>query len=54
MSSDILDTFNKIMFFTGAGFSKTAGCKVSGEMLKELEKLSNETDSYFTSIEKKQ
>lgn len=53
MSSDILDTFNKIMFFTGAGFSKTAGCKVSGEMLKELEKLSNETDSYFTNIEKK-
>lgn len=33
------------LFFTGAGFSKPAGCKLSGEMLKDLENKSNDENS---------
>jgi hypothetical protein len=42
-----------IIFFTGAGFSKPAACKMSMEMLKDLESLSNDGNSIFTQTERK-
>jgi hypothetical protein len=42
-----------IIFFTGAGFSKPAECKMSREMLKDLENLSNDGNSMFTPTERK-
>jgi len=35
--SDLKDILNKCLFFTGAGFSQPAGCKMSKEMLEDLE-----------------
>ncbi len=40
------------LFFTGAGFSKSAGCKLSSEMLKDLENKSNGGNT-FTASERK-
>ncbi len=46
--------YNDILIFTGAGFSRPAGCKLSGEMLKDLENKSNDGSSnIFSNIEKK-
>jgi hypothetical protein len=42
-----------IIFFTGAGFSKPAACRMSMEMLKDLESLSNDGSSVFTQTERK-
>lgn len=42
-----------IIFFTGAGFSKPAECKMSMEMLKDLENLSNDGNSIFTRTERR-
>lgn len=46
---------NDILIFTGAGFSKPAGCKLSGEMLEDLEirSYSSNKEDLFTSTEKK-
>lgn len=50
----IVNIFHDILMFTGAGFSKPAGCKLSGEMLKDLENKSNdEKDDTFITTEKK-
>lgn len=51
--SNIKKTLDKCLFFTGAGFSKPAGCKLSVDMLKDLEKRSNGKDNLFTEIERK-
>lgn len=55
MNNDIEIILKESLFFTGAGFSKPAGCKLSSEMLKDLESRSNdETDnSVFTKTERK-
>ncbi len=46
--------YDEILLFTGAGFSKPAGCKLSGEMLKDLEEKSNsDNNNIFTNTEKK-
>jgi len=46
--------YNDVLLFTGAGFSKPAGCKLSGEMLKDLENKSNdESGNIFSNIENK-
>ncbi len=46
--------YDEILIFTGAGFSKPAGCKLSGEMLKDLEEKSNsDSNNIFTTTEKK-
>ncbi|HPL67090.1 MAG TPA: SIR2 family protein [Smithellaceae bacterium] len=42
-----------IIFFTGAGFSKPAACKMSIDMLSDLESLSNDGNSMFTQTERK-
>ncbi|MDA8091938.1 MAG: SIR2 family protein [Actinomycetota bacterium] len=42
-----------IIFFTGAGFSKPAACKMSMEMLADLQSLSNDGNSIFTQTERK-
>lgn len=42
-----------IIFFTGAGFSKPAACKMSIDMLKDLASLSNDGNSMFTQTERK-
>jgi len=43
-----------VLIFTGAGFSKPAGCKLSDEMLKDLkEKLNDRKNNIFTNVEKK-
>jgi len=48
------EILNDVLIFTGAGFSKPADCKLSGEMLKDLEKKSNEErNDIFTDTEKK-
>jgi len=47
------DILKKSLFFTGAGFSKPAGCKLSREMLTDLEKESRENENLFTPLEKK-
>lgn len=45
---------NDVLILTGAGFSKPAGCKLSNEMLKDLENKSNdENEVTFTTTEKK-
>jgi hypothetical protein len=41
------------LFFTGAGFSKPAGCKLSSEMLKDLEEKSNKENDIFSKSERK-
>jgi hypothetical protein len=41
------------LFFTGAGFSKPAGCKLSSEMLKELEEKSNRDNDIFSKSERR-
>lgn len=48
-----MNEIKDILFFTGAGFSKSAKCKMSMEMLKDLENLSNDGNSIFTQTEKK-
>lgn len=45
--------FEEILFFSGAGFSKPTGCKMSKEMLKDLENRSNDGNSIFTLTERK-
>lgn len=47
------EILNQCLFFTGAGFSKPAGCKMSKEMLDDLEKKANSNIEIFTSVEKK-
>lgn len=39
--NEVHKIINDSLFFTGAGFSKPAGCKLSSEMLKDIEKKSN-------------
>jgi hypothetical protein len=52
--SDKNEIFKDVLIFTGAGFSKPAGAKLSGEMLKDLELKSNdENNDIFTNVEKK-
>ncbi|MGK9476344.1 SIR2 family protein [Melioribacter sp. OK-6-Me] len=52
--NETVNIFNDVLIFTGAGFSKPAGCKLSSEMLKDLENISNdEHNDVFTSTEKK-
>lgn len=55
MSNNIKEILKESLFFTGAGFSKPAGCKLSSEMLKDLENRSNhESDNnIFTKTERK-
>lgn len=47
------EMIKNILFFTGAGFSKPAECKMSMEMLKDLENLSNDGNSMFTQTERR-
>jgi hypothetical protein len=48
--NNIEEILRDSLFFTGAGFSKPAGCKLSSEMLKDLEeKSNNENDIFFKS-----
>jgi hypothetical protein len=48
--NDISEILKDSLIFTGAGFSKAAGCKLSSEMLKDLEeKSNNENDIFFKS-----
>lgn len=52
--SDKNEIIKDVLIFTGAGFSKPAGAKLSGEMLKDLElKSNNENNDIFTNVEKK-
>lgn len=56
MSNALINTIlRKSLIFTGAGFSKPAGCKLSNEMLKDLEERSFEEsdNSIFTKSERK-
>lgn len=55
MSNTINDILINSLFFTGAGFSKPAGCKLSSEMLKDLESRSNEEteNNVFSKTERK-
>ncbi len=48
-----MNEIKDILFFTGAGFSKPAACKMSKGMLDDLENLSNEGNSIFTQTERK-
>ncbi len=50
-----IEILKDTLFFTGAGFSKPAGCKLSSEMLKDLEDRSNKetNDNIFTKTERK-
>jgi hypothetical protein len=51
---DIKEAIHKSLFFLGAGASKTAGCKLSSEMLIDLkERIQCDTDSTFLKSEKK-
>lgn len=47
------EILSQCLFFTGAGFSKPAGCKMSKEMLDDLEKKSISGIEIFTTVEKK-
>ncbi|MCX7874653.1 MAG: SIR2 family protein [Melioribacteraceae bacterium] len=52
--SNFEEILNDSLIFTGAGFSKPAGCKLSFEMLKDLENKSNDENSkIFTTSERK-
>lgn len=52
MNDEQLKILQASFFFTGAGFSKPAGCKLSGEMLKDLEyKSNNENNMLFLKSE---
>lgn len=52
--SDKNEILKDVLIFTGAGFSKPAGAKLSSEMLKDLElKSNNENDNIFTNVENK-
>lgn len=54
MKNDFTDTLKETLFFTGAGFSKPAGCKLSSEMLEDIEQRSRlDSDSIFTKVERK-
>lgn len=54
MTDELKKIISEALFFTGAGFSKPAGCKLSGEMLKDLENKSNEENSnLFLTSERK-
>lgn len=54
MKNDINNILKDSLFFTGAGFSKPAGCKLSSEMLKDLELKSNdESSNLFLRSERK-
>lgn len=55
MSNDLIDILSQSLIFTGAGFSKPAGCKLSNEMVKDLEKRSfdESNNSIFTKSERK-
>lgn len=48
---DTTTIIEKSLFFTGAGFSQGAGCKMSSEMLTCLEKIICNDNSHFTEIE---
>lgn len=52
-NNNFLNILKESLFFTGAGFSKPAGCKLSTEMLKDLEKKASEENSLFTYSERK-
>lgn len=52
--SDKNEILKDVLIFTGAGFSKPAGAKLSSEMLKDLElKSNNDNNNIFTNVEKK-
>lgn len=54
MKNDFTYILKETLFFTGAGFSKPAGCKLSSEMLEDIEKRSQlDRDSIFTKVERK-
>jgi len=55
MNDDIIKILKDCLFFTGAGFSKPAGCLLSSEMLKDLEQRSNDEsqNSIFSKSERK-
>lgn len=55
MSDKIKEILKESLFFTGAGFSKPSGCKLSSEMLKDLENRSNDESNknVFTKTERK-
>jgi hypothetical protein len=48
-----MNEIKDILFFTGAGFSKPAACKMSEDMLDDLENLSNDGNNIFTQTERK-
>ena len=48
----ITEAVNKSLFFTGAGASRDAGCKISGDMLTSLKELiCKKSNDYFSEIE---
>jgi hypothetical protein len=51
--NNIEEILRDSLFFTGAGFSKAAGCKLSSEMLKDLEERSNNKNGIFLESERK-
>lgn len=52
--NNFTDILNETLFFTGAGFSKPAGCKLSSEMLEDIEQRSRlDSDSTFEKVERK-
>jgi hypothetical protein len=54
MNDNLLKILKDSLFFTGAGFSKPAGCYLSAEMLKDIEEKSfNDNREIFTKIERK-
>lgn len=55
MNDDLIKILKDCLFFTGAGFSKPAGCLLSSEMLKDLEQRSNDEsqNNIFSKSERK-